>query len=139
MRDTSVVPPLSAELTGRYTGPTIKGTREIALVSVTQLMGNFSDACVRTLKQFVQHFCACVGNNARVCLYAILGEIINDLEVRVRETLNTTSEDQLAPRDGENFYRLLGAYRGVSEATGDYVASTDAIHWSRWKEEKIVL
>ena len=117
MRDTSVVPPLSAEFTGRYTGPTIKGVREIALVSVIQLMGN----------------------NARVCLYAILGEIINDLEVRVRETLNTTSEDQFAPRDGENFYRLLGAYRGVSEATGDYVASTDAIHWSRRKEDKIVL
>jgi len=71
--------------------------------------------------------------------YAILGEIINDLEVRVRETLNTISEDRLAPQDGENFYRLLGAYQGVSEAMDDYVASTDAIHWSRWKEEKIVL
>jgi hypothetical protein len=50
--------------------------------------------------------------------------------------LNKTSKGQLGPQDGENVYRLLGAYRSVSEAMGDYVASTDAIHWSRWKEEK---
>ena len=68
--------------------------------------------------------------------YAILGKIINNLEVHVRETLNTTPEGRLVPQDGENFYRLPGAYRGVSEAMGDYVASTDAIHWSRWKEKK---
>jgi hypothetical protein len=41
-----------------------------------------------------------------------------------------------SPQDGENVYRLLGAYPSVSEAMGDYVASTDAIHWSQWKEEK---
>jgi len=31
---------------------------------------------------------------------------------------------------------LLAAYRGVSEAMGDYIKSTDVIHWDRWKEEK---
>jgi hypothetical protein len=78
-----------------------------------------------------------VGNSEK--FYAILAEIVENLEVRVKKTLNTTSEGRLGPQDGENFYRLLGAYRGVSEAMGDYVAGTDAIHWSRWKEEKIVL
>jgi hypothetical protein len=67
---------------------------------------------------------------------AELDEIVKNLETRIEETLNTSSKVQLDPEDRENVYRLLGAYRSVSEAMGDYVASTDAIHWSRWQEEK---
>jgi hypothetical protein len=50
--------------------------------------------------------------------------------------LNTSSREQLGPEDQASVYRLLGAYRSLSEAMDNYVASTDAMHWSRWKEEK---
>ena len=69
--------------------------------------------------------------------YAILAEIIENLEGRVKETLNTTSEGRLGPQDGENFYRLLGAYRGVSEALVDYAGNASVINWPRWREERI--
>lgn len=67
---------------------------------------------------------------------AALREIVERLEVRIKEALNNPSKGQLGPEDDANVYRLLGAYRSVSEAMGDYVGSTDAIHWSRWKEQK---
>ena len=67
---------------------------------------------------------------------AELDEIVKSLETRIEETLNTSSKVQLDPDDRENVYRLLGAYRSVSEAMGDYMTGTDAIHWSRWQEEK---
>jgi hypothetical protein len=59
-----------------------------------------------------------------------LTEIVENLEEHIKETLNTPSKDPLGPRDKEN------AYQSVSEAMGNYVASSDAVHWSRWKEEK---
>jgi len=74
------------------------------------------------------------GNSA--IFSAELAKIVENLEVRIKETLNKTSHNLLSPQDGENVYRLLGTYRNVSEAMGDYVASTDAMQWSRWKEEK---
>ena len=67
---------------------------------------------------------------------AILTGLVEQHETRIKETLNKTSKDQLSPQDSENFYRLLGAYRGVSDAMGEYLKSTDVIHWARWKEEK---
>ena len=63
-----------------------------------------------------------------------LNEIVGNLEARVKEAVNTQSKGRPSPHDGENVYRMLGAHRGVSEAMGDFVASTDAMHWSRWKE-----
>jgi len=63
-------------------------------------------------------------------------QIIAHLEVRIKETLNKLTENQLSAQDGENFYRLLGAFRGVSVALVDYADSADNIHWERWHEEK---
>ena len=39
-------------------------------------------------------------------------------------------------RDEEKFYRLLGAYRAVSEALVDYAGDTADINWARWREER---
>jgi len=66
-------------------------------------------------------------------------EIMVHLEVRIKETLDKSTEQQLSARDGENFYRLLGAFRGLSVALINYADTTDAIHWSRWQEEKFSL
>jgi len=58
------------------------------------------------------------------------------LEARTRDTLDKTPDGQLGDRDEENFYHLLGAYRGVSEALVDYAGSAGEIDWACWREER---
>jgi len=72
----------------------------------------------------------------RDVLCARLDGFQRQLESRIREALNKTVDGQFSDQDEENFYRLLGAYRGVSDAMGEYIKSTDVIHWARWKEER---
>ena len=65
-----------------------------------------------------------------------LATLVDHLEQRIEETLDRASEKQLSEQDNENFYQLLGAYRGVSEALVEYVGSAHAIDWNRWQEER---
>jgi hypothetical protein len=65
-----------------------------------------------------------------------LAEKMQQLEERIMGALNMAPDGQLSDRDEENFYRLLGAYRGVSEALVDYAGSTGDIDWARWREER---
>lgn len=67
---------------------------------------------------------------------AKLDEILGHLETPIAETLDKAAEGQIGARDGENFYRLLGAYRGVSEALVDYAGNAGAIDWARWREAR---
>ncbi|KPJ98654.1 MAG: hypothetical protein AMJ60_07530 [Desulfobacterales bacterium SG8_35] len=69
-------------------------------------------------------------------LGARLTEIIDRLEQRIEETLDKAAENQLSKQDNENFYQLLGAYRGVSEALVDYAGTTEIINWNLWREER---
>ena len=62
--------------------------------------------------------------------------IVTHMEQRIAETFNNTAGGQLSDRDEENFYRLLGAYRGVSEALVDYASSSSDIDWAQWREER---
>ncbi len=68
--------------------------------------------------------------------HASLDEILERLETRVEETLDKASEGQFSAQDGENFYRLLGAFRGISEALVGYVDNAGAIAWARWREAR---
>ncbi len=65
-----------------------------------------------------------------------LDEIMIRLEARIREALDKAPEDRISDRDAENFYRLLGAYRGVSEALVEYAGNAGGIDWERWREER---
>ena len=65
-----------------------------------------------------------------------LNEIMKHLEARTRDTLDKTPDGQLNERDEENFYHLLGAYRGVSEALIEYAGSAENIIWEHWREER---
>jgi len=65
-----------------------------------------------------------------------LAEIVTRLEVRIKETLDQTTEEQVSAREGEHFYRLLGGYRGVSGALVDYAGASGAIDWVGWQEER---
>jgi hypothetical protein len=65
-----------------------------------------------------------------------LSEIMDHMEQRVEATLDKAAEGDLRERDGENFYRLLGAYRGVSEAMVDYAGTAGLSDWRRWREAR---
>jgi hypothetical protein len=58
------------------------------------------------------------------------------LEERIEETLNKAAEGDLSDQDSERFYRLLGAYRGLSEAGIEYAGTAEEIEWSRWRESR---
>jgi hypothetical protein len=58
------------------------------------------------------------------------------LEQRIKEILDKSTKNQLSDRDCENIYRLLGAYRGVSEALVEYAGSAETIDWAGWREER---
>jgi len=62
--------------------------------------------------------------------------IMDRIEQRVEETLDKAPDGQLSDRDEENFYRLLGAYRSVSEALVNYAGNAADINWDSWHEER---
>jgi len=65
-----------------------------------------------------------------------LDRILDQMEVRIKEALNKADEGQLSDRDGKNFYRLLGAYRGVAEAAVAFAGVSGEIDWMPWYEER---
>ena len=65
-----------------------------------------------------------------------LDGILDHLEERIRGALEKTPKGLFSDTDGEHFYRLLGAYRAVSEALVDYAGSTSPIDWAQWREER---
>jgi uncharacterized membrane protein YccC len=65
-----------------------------------------------------------------------LDGILERLEKQIKGALNQASKGQLSDRDAESFYRLLGAYRGVSEALVNYTGSAETIDWPLWTEER---
>jgi hypothetical protein len=67
---------------------------------------------------------------------ARLADIMNKLENRIRTVLNKLTPEQVEPGERDNFYRLLGAYRGVSNALIGHAANASSIDWSRWQEER---
>ncbi len=50
------------------------------------------------------------------------------------ETFRSTSDLALTTQDYENFYRYLGALRGLSESGIDYLRLAQGIDWARWQE-----
>ncbi len=65
-----------------------------------------------------------------------LDDIMSHLETRIQETMDKIPDSRLDAGDDENFYHLLGAYRGVSEALVDYAGNAGGIDWARWREER---
>lgn len=57
------------------------------------------------------------------------------LEGRIKEALNRAGGD-VSREEGENFFRLLGGYRGVSEAALAYAQTAERVDWARWREER---
>ena len=65
-----------------------------------------------------------------------LDEKLARVEKRVKELLNESPGEELQPEYRGNFYRLLGAYRGSSEALLDFARLCDKVDWAPWFEER---
>jgi uncharacterized membrane protein YccC len=59
-----------------------------------------------------------------------LQEKLTKIETRIAQTFAAAGEGRISDEDYENFYRLLGSYRGLSEAAIDYARSTDGFKWA---------
>ena len=57
------------------------------------------------------------------------------MEARLVEVVDQGGHD-LSADASEQFFRLLGGYRGVSEAALAYAGVAQSINWSEWREER---
>jgi hypothetical protein len=58
------------------------------------------------------------------------------LEKRIEQCLDSTTGSELSSTDEQNFYRLLGAYRGTSEALLDFAQQAAKVDWIPWYQER---
>ena len=61
---------------------------------------------------------------------------ISRLEAQIGETRGDVEEGQLSEREFENFYRILGALKGLSEGGIEYSRIAEGIDWTSWKEAR---
>ncbi len=65
-----------------------------------------------------------------------LAKFLDHLEERIRTVMDDAADGESRERDAERLYRLLGAYRGVSQALVAYQERTDSIDWERWRDAR---
>ena len=61
---------------------------------------------------------------------------LSTIETRINETFSRLEPDKLKDEDYVNFYRLLGTYRGLSEALVGYAQIAEGVNWTQWQEER---
>jgi hypothetical protein len=88
------------------------------------------------LQQALQSHVHVPGDTQQGTLRKRLNEIMQNIEVRIRETLDTSVKEKISNSDAQNFYRLLGAYQGMSKAVVAYARSARDINWEPWREER---
>ena len=65
-----------------------------------------------------------------------LAKRLTRLETRSEETFTLDDKGTFKPKDYENFYRLLGSYRGLSESGIKYIQVAGKIDWAHWQEAR---
>lgn len=65
-----------------------------------------------------------------------LAERLSRLEASIQESFSGVGKDALRSEDYSDLYRLLGSYRGLSEAAIDYAQIAEGIDWARWHEPR---
>lgn len=65
-----------------------------------------------------------------------LANWLADLQEHVDSATGNLEYTMVGEEELEGFYRLLGGYRGVSEALSAYAKAAGAIDWGEWREER---
>ena len=65
-----------------------------------------------------------------------LDKLLAGLENRIEHCFDGTAGGELSREDEQNFYRLLGAYRGTSEAMLDFAQQAAMVDWNPWYKER---
>ena len=60
----------------------------------------------------------------------------NRLEEHLDSVFHQIDRDALSDEDNENFYRLLGSYRSLSEAVVEHARLVTGLDWEQWREER---
>jgi uncharacterized membrane protein YccC len=66
----------------------------------------------------------------------LLSQRLARLEARVEETFQIARQGELDAQDYENLYRLLGSFRGLSEASVAFVGIARDVNWGQWREAR---
>ena len=69
-------------------------------------------------------------------LQELLNQRLTKLEARVEETFQRAREVELDAQDYENLYRLLGSFRGLSEAGVTFIGFARDVNWGQWREAR---
>ncbi|MDH3772276.1 MAG: hypothetical protein OET79_14980, partial [Nitrospirota bacterium] len=88
------------------------------------------------IERLFQHWATDPASEPGDDLEARLQTRLAKLEARIEETLGLAEQGQLSDKDYENFYRLLGAFRGLSEAVVEHARLAADIRWARWQEAR---
>ena len=69
-------------------------------------------------------------------LRAELSDRLAKLDARIQELLDRAGPEEISESEGREFYRLLGGYRGATQAALDYADQSRRIDWAQWREER---
>ena len=58
------------------------------------------------------------------------------IEARLDATYRDVAEGELSEADYANFFRYLGALRGLSEAGIGFAKVAETVDWPRWREAR---
>jgi len=88
------------------------------------------------IQALFQDWAAQTSIESEQALEARLTKKLSQLETRISETFEQIGEGRLKPEDYRNFYRLLGGFRGVSEAMVGYARLMSAMNLDEWRESR---
>jgi hypothetical protein len=58
------------------------------------------------------------------------------LEAQIGETIRGVKDGQVEQGELENFYRILGSFKGLTESGIEYSRAAEGVDWALWKEER---
>jgi hypothetical protein len=108
--------------------------RQSALL--TRVLGDDIRALRQGFERTFKHWSAEFGTAPADDAHDRLAAGRSALEARIDEALAQHDAEAFSEQEGEDFYRLLGGYRGVSEAAVAYASVAAEINWKHWREER---
>ena len=66
----------------------------------------------------------------------LLAARMSRLEAQISETIRGVKEGQVSEGERENFYRILGAFKGLSDSGIEYSLAAEGIDWTHLQEER---